>query len=84
MVNKNEHEKEAVGKVLNSIRVKLETMPVRNSKIMKSFEVLDHLEGMIGKQPDKLAMEKLITFLGSITIAPIRSDLNQLKQHLSL
>jgi hypothetical protein len=84
MMKKNEHENEAVGKLLNSIRVKLETMPVRNSKIMKSFEVLDHLEGWIGKQQDKLAIEKLITFLASITLAPIRQDIKQLKQHLSL
>ena len=84
MMNKNEHETEAVGKLLNSIRVKLETMPVRNSKIMKSFEILDHLEGMIGKHQDKRAMEKLVTFLASITLAPIRQDIHQLKQHLSL
>lgn len=84
MTNKNMYEKETVGKLLNTIRVKLETMPVRNSKIMKSFEVLDHLEGEIRKQQDRFAIEKWINFLSSITLAPIKQDLNQLKRHLSL
>lgn len=84
MTNMNMYEKETVGTLLNSIRVKLETMPVRNSKIMKSFEVLDHLEGELGKQQDKLTIEKWINFLSSITLAPIKQDLKQLKQHLSL
>lgn len=80
----NLNEKETIKKLLNSIRVKLETMPVRNSKIMKSFEVLDHLEGEISKEQDRTAIEKWITFLSSITLAPIKQDLKQLKQHLSL
>nr|WP_295971491.1 hypothetical protein [uncultured Bacillus sp.] len=84
MTNKNTFENEIVGKLLHSIRVKLETMPVRNSKIMKSFEVLEHLEGEIGRQHDRLAIEKLINFLSSIALAPIKQDLHQLKQHLSL
>lgn len=84
MMEKNVHETEAVGNLLKTIRVKLETMPVRNSKIMKSFEVLDRLETLVGKHHDKLVIESLITFLASITIAPIKQELNQLKQHLQI
>ena len=81
---KKERETEVVGTLLNTIRVKLETMPVRNSKIMKSFEVLDHLETSVEKQHDKMAIESMITFLSSITIAPIKQELTQLKQHLRI
>ena len=84
MMEKNEHETEAVGKLLRSIRVKLETMPVRNSKIMKSFEVLDSLETLVAKQQDKRTIERLIIFLASITLAPIRQEIKQLKQHLRI
>ncbi|WP_394239331.1 hypothetical protein [Niallia oryzisoli] len=84
MVKKKEHETEAVGNLLSTIRVKLETMPVRNSKIMKSFEILDRLETLIGKQQDKLAIESSVNFLSSITLAPIKPEINQLKQHLRL
>jgi hypothetical protein len=80
----NEMENEAVKTLLQTIRVKLETIPVRNSKIMKSFEILDRLETLVGNQQDKLAIEKLINFLSSITLAPIRQDLKQLKQHLQM
>jgi|SRR3954469_10693360 hypothetical protein len=83
-MGKNNQETEVVGKLLNTIRVKLETMPVRNSKIMKSFEVLDHLETSVEKQHDKMAVESMVTFLSSITIAPIKQELNQLKQHLRI
>ncbi|KAA9014486.1 hypothetical protein [Niallia endozanthoxylica] len=82
MMKKNETE--AVGKLLNVIRVKLETMPVRNSKIMKSFEILDRLETLVGKQQDILAIESSVNFLSSITLAPIKPEIKQLKQHLQL
>ncbi|WP_071393200.1 hypothetical protein [Bacillus tuaregi] len=81
MMKKNDTE---VGNLLNTIRVKLETMPVRNSKIMKSFEILDRLEALVGKQQDKLAIESSVNFLSSITLAPIKPEINQLKQHLRL
>jgi hypothetical protein len=83
-MGKKERETEVVGTLLNTIRVKLETMPVRNSKIMKSFEVLDHLETSVEKQHDKMAIESMVTFLSSITIAPIKQELAQLKQHLQI
>jgi len=82
MMKKNETE--AVGKLLKAIRVKLETMPVRNSKIMKSFEILDRLETLVGKQQDTLAIESSVNFLSSITLAPIKPEIKQLKQHLQL
>ncbi|MCQ6274525.1 hypothetical protein JMM81_06010 [Bacillus sp. V3B] len=84
MMETHKHETEAVGKLLNAIRVKLETLPVRNSKIMKSFEILDRLEteALVGKPQDKMAIERLIIFLASITLAPIKQELNQLNQHL--
>lgn len=82
MMKKNETE--AVGKLLNTIRVKLEKMPVRNSKIMKSFEILDRLETLVGKQHDKLAIESSVNFLSSITLAPIKPEIKQLKQQLRL
>ena len=83
-MGKKERESEVVGTLLNAIRVKLETMPVRNSKIMKSFEVLDHIETSVEKQHDKMAIESMVTFLSSITIAPIKQELTQLKQHLQI
>ncbi len=82
MVEKKELEFETVGNLLKTIRIKLESMPVRNSKIMKSPEVLDTLENLLVKQQDKLAIEKLVTFLASITLAPIKKEVNLLKQHL--
>ncbi|WP_338471102.1 hypothetical protein R4Z10_20385 [Niallia sp. XMNu-256] len=84
MVEKKDQEFETVGHLLKRIRIKLETMPVRNSKIMKSPEILDTLETMVVKQHDKLAIEKLVTFLASITLAPIKKEVNQLKQHLNI
>ncbi|WP_428910163.1 hypothetical protein [Niallia sp. Krafla_26] len=84
MVEKREQEFETVGHLLKSIRVKLDSMPVRNSKIMKSPEILDTLETLVDKQHDKLAVEKLVTFLASITIAPIKKEINLLKQHLKI
>ena len=83
-MERKELETEVVGTLLNTIRVKLETMPVRNSKIMKSFEVLDQLETSVEKQHDKMAIESMVTFLSSITIAPIKQELSQLKQHLRI
>lgn len=84
MMEKQKHETEAVGNLLNTIRVKLETLPVRNSKIMKSFEILDRLETetLVKKPHDQMAVERLVNFLASITLAPIKQELNQLKQHL--
>lgn len=84
MVEKKELEFENVGNLLKTIRVKLESMPVRNSKIMKSPEILDTLETLVVKQQDKLAIEKLVTFLASITLAPIKQEVNLLKQHLKI
>jgi len=84
MVEKNELEFETVGSLLSTIRKKLESMPVRNSKIMKSPEILDKLETLVDKQHDKLAVEKLVTFLASITLAPIKKEVNLLKQHLNI
>jgi hypothetical protein len=84
MVERREQEFETVGNLLSTIRVKLESMPVRNSKIMKSPEILDTLETLVDKQQDKLAIEKLVTFLGSITLAPIKKEINLLKQHLNI
>lgn len=83
-MEKNQHETEAVDILLNTIRVKLKTLPVRNSKIMKSVEILDRLEteSLVEKPQDKMALERLITFLASITLAPIKQELNQLQQHL--
>lgn len=83
-MEKQKHETEAVGNLLNTIRVKLETLPVRNSKIMKSFEILDRLETetLVKKPHDQMAVERLVNFLASITLAPIKQELNQLKQHL--
>lgn len=84
MVEKREHEVETVDHLINTIRVKLETMPVRNSKIMKSPEILDTLETLVAKQQDQLAIEKLVNFLASITLAPIKKEINLLKQHLNI
>lgn len=81
---RNEQELEAVGRLIKAIRVKLESMPVRNSKIMKSPEVLDRLETLVDNHHDILAIEKLVTFLGSITLAPIKQEINQLKHHLKI
>ncbi len=84
MVEKREQEFETVGNLLITIREKLESMPVRNSKIMKSPEILDTLETLVDRQHDKLAIEKLVTFLASITLAPIKKEVNLLKQHFNL
>lgn len=84
MVDRKEQEFEVVGNLLKTIRVKLESMPVRNSKIMKSPEILDTLETLVVKQQDRLAIEKLVTFLASITLAPIKKEVKQLKQHLKI
>lgn len=83
-MEKKEHEFETVNHILSTIRVKLESMPVRNSKIMKSPEILDTLETLVDKQQDPLAIEKLVTFLASITLAPIKKEINLLKQHLNI
>ena len=86
MMTKSGHEVETVGKLINTIRVKLDSMPVRNSKIMKSSEILDQLEteALAEKQSNKMAVESLVTFLASITIAPIKQEIKQLKRHLNL
>jgi hypothetical protein len=51
---------------------------------MKSPEILDTLETLVDKQQDQLAIEKLVTFLASITLAPIKKEINLLKQHLNI
>jgi len=84
MLVKSEMELEAVGKIIKTIRLKLESMPVRNSKIMKSPEVLDRLETLVDNHHDRLAIEKLVNFLGSITLAPIKQEITQLKHHLKI
>ena len=85
IVEKKITEFETVNHLLSTIRVKLESMPVRNSKIMKSPEILDTLENfLVDKQQDQLAIEKLVTFLASITLAPIKKEINLLKQHLNI
>ncbi|MBP3039182.1 TetR/AcrR family transcriptional regulator [Bacillaceae bacterium Marseille-Q3522] len=84
IMKKNENETELAVQIVRNIRMKLEMSPVRNSKIMKSFEILDRLESIIGNQHDLLVVESLITYLASISIAPIKNEVKQLKQQIHL